>query len=133
MQEQETNRMAAQPIVHIDVPATDPKAAAKFYADVFGWQVHTSPGFDDYPMFMAEGGPGGGFTTAGSDNGGVQFRVGEPLIYLASDDIDADLQRVQANGGQVVLPKSEIPNVGWWAFFLDPSGNRVGLFTDGSK
>ena len=125
--------MAAQPIVHIDIPTTDPKSTAKFYGDVFGWQIQTPPGYDDYPMFMAEGGPGGGFTTAGSGHEGVQFTVGQPLLYLASSDIDADLKRVQANGGQVVLPKSEIPNVGWWAVFTDPSGNKVGLFTNGMQ
>ena len=126
--------MAAQPIVHIDFPATDPKAAGAFYADVFGWQIQTSPGFEDYPMFRADGGPGGGFaradgTSSDQSDGDVHFTVGEPLIYLGSQDIEADLRRVQEHGGQVVLPKSEIPHVGWWAVFRDPSGNKVGLFT----
>ena len=123
--------MAAQPIVHIEFPALDPKAASTFYADVFGWQIQTPPGFDDYPMFQADGGPGGGFIRIGSTEGGrLQRNAGEPLIYLASQDIDDDLRRVQANGGQIVLPKTEIPQVGWFAVFQDPSGNKVGLFTD---
>jgi predicted enzyme related to lactoylglutathione lyase len=121
--------MAAQPIVHIDLPATDPKATSAFYADVFGWQVMTPPGYEDYPMFQAEGGPGGGFVRAGGGYGAVQYTVGEPLIYLNSQDIDADLQRVQAHGGEVILPKTEISQVGWWAMFRDPSGNKLGLFT----
>ncbi len=122
--------MAAQPIVHVDFPATDPKAASAFYADVFGWQITTAPNFEDYPMFQAEGGPGGGFTRAGEGVGPMTSTVGEPLVYLASQDIEADLRRVQAHGGQTVMPKSEIPNIGWWAVFRDPSGNKVGLFTD---
>jgi len=125
--------MVAQPIVHIDFPATDPKAASAFYADVFGWQIETPPGYEDYPMFRAEGGPGGGFTTAGQDMGQMTTTVGQPLIYLASSDIEADLQRVQAHGGEVIMPKSEIPQVGWWAVFKDPSGNKVGLFTNGMQ
>lgn len=122
--------MAGQPIVHIDIPATDPKATSAFYGQVFGWEIMTPPGYDDYPMFRAVGGPGGGFTTAGSGFQAMTYNVGEVLIYLASQDIDADLRRVEAHGGQVVLPKSEIPNVGWWAVFKDPSGNKIGLFTN---
>jgi len=80
-------------------------------------------------MFSAAGGPGGGFTRAGGEVGPMTSTVGEPLIYLASQDIDADLQRVQAHGGQTVMPKSEIPQVGWMAVFRDPSGNKIGLFS----
>lgn len=122
--------MGGQPIVHVEFPATDPKAASAFYADVFGWQIRTPPGFDDYPMFQAEGGPGGAFVRVGTGPGVLQYTAGEPLVYLASQDIDADLQRIQAHGGQVVLPKTEIPQVGWWAVFRDPTGNKVGLFTE---
>ena len=122
--------MAAQPIVHVEIPANDPKAASAFYREVFGWEIMTPPGYESYPMFRAEGGPGGGFTTAGSHFEAVRYTVGELLIHLASMDIDADLRRIQANGGQVVQPKSEIPGVGWWAVFKDPSGNKLALFTD---
>ncbi|HEV7216325.1 MAG TPA: VOC family protein [Chloroflexota bacterium] len=122
--------MATQPIVHIDIPATDPKAAGVFYADVFGWQVQTPPGMDDYPMFTADGGPGGGFPRAGQTVDQLTNTVGEPLVYLASQDINSDLQRVQAHGGQTVLPKTAIAEYGWYAIFRDPSGNKIGLYTD---
>lgn len=125
--------MAAQPIVHVEFPSVDPKAAGAFYADVFGWQVAAPPSMDDYPMFQAEGGPGGGFTTIGGGMPGVPTVGGEVLIYIASNDIHADLQKVQAKGGQTVLPKTEIPGAGWFAIFRDPSGNKVGLYTDNGQ
>jgi predicted enzyme related to lactoylglutathione lyase len=43
--------------------------------------------------------------------------------------IDATLETIEAHGGKTVLPKREIPHVGWWAVFADPSGNHLGLFT----
>ncbi len=119
--------MAAHPIVHIEFPATNPKAAGTFYKDVFDWKVETDPSFD-YTMFPAEGGPGGGFVAVG-DSGHVQYAIGQPLIYIGTDDIDASLRKVETFGGKVVLPKTEIPGVGWFGIFTDPSGNRVGLFT----
>jgi predicted enzyme related to lactoylglutathione lyase len=122
--------MASHPIVHTDIPATDPKAAGAFYAAVFDWQIQTDPTFD-YTMFQAEGGPAGGFTLIGRDEDAVpyHYRAGEVLIYIGTDDIDNSLRKVAAHGGEVVLAKTEIPDVGWWAVFRDPSGNRIGLFT----
>ena len=112
--------MASQPIVHVEIPAKDPQAAGVFYANVFGWQVTQTPGMPDYPMFKGEGGPGGAFTK--SDPGDVR-------IYLASTDIDADLQRIEANGGKTLEPKTEIPGAGWFAVFRDPFANTVALYT----
>jgi predicted enzyme related to lactoylglutathione lyase len=122
--------MAAHPIVHVEFPASDPKAASKFYADLFGWKIQTDPSFADYPMFQAEGGPGGGFVKTGTDaGGGLSYQVGEPLLYVASEDIDADLRKAESLGGTTVVPKTEIPQVGWFGVFKDPTGNKVGLFT----
>ena len=53
------------------------------------------------------------------------------LIYLANDDIEKTLAKAEALGGEVVVSKMEIPGVGWYGFFTDPSGNRIGLFTGG--
>jgi predicted enzyme related to lactoylglutathione lyase len=122
--------VAAQPIVHVEIPSTDPKAAGAFYAKVFGWQVAAPPGMDDYPMFQAPGGPGGGFSTVGGGMQGESRATGEVVIYLASADIDADLQRIKANGGQTLVPKTEIPEAGWFAIFRDPFGNKLALYTD---
>jgi predicted enzyme related to lactoylglutathione lyase len=122
--------MAAHPIVHVEFPASDPKAASAFYADLFGWQIQTDPNFADYPMFQAEGGPGGGFVKTGTEaGGGLAYQAGEPLLYVASEDIDADLRKAESLGGTTVVPKTEIPQVGWFGVFKDPTGNKVGLFT----
>ena len=37
-------------------------------------------------------------------------------------------ETVEARGGKTILPKTEIPGVGWFAFFADPTGNQVALF-----
>jgi predicted enzyme related to lactoylglutathione lyase len=114
--------MAAQPIVHIELVTPDPKAAGQFYQEVFGWTLDLDPTFD-YLQFKGEGGPGGAFIKPDNDNAGANA-----VIYLDSDDIDADLGRVQAAGGQVVVPKTEIPQSGWFAIFSDPSGSRMALY-----
>jgi len=118
--------MSDHPIVHIEIPAHNTKAASQFYADVFGWKITTDPNFD-YHMFSAEGGPGGGFVNIG-EMGGVTYKQGELMVYIGTDDIEASLAAVEKHGGKIVLPKTEIPQVGWFAFFTDPAGNRVALY-----
>jgi predicted enzyme related to lactoylglutathione lyase len=117
--------MAAHPIVHVELSAIDPKAASQYYQDIFGWQITVAPEFD-YHMFQAEGGPGGGFVNIGGEAG---TKAGDVLVYIASDDIEADLRKVEAKGGKTVTPKMEIPQTGWFGVFTDPSGNKIGLYT----
>ena len=54
---------------------------------------------------------------------------GDVLIYIGTDDIEASLAKIQALGGKVVAPKTEIPQTGWFAIFTDPTGNKIGLYT----
>jgi len=51
-------------------------------------------------------------------------------VYVDTADIDASLAKVEQLGGKVMLPRSEIPGMGWFALFSDPSGNQIGLFED---
>ncbi len=121
--------MSSHPIVHVEIPASDPVSAGTFYADVFGWQGDTS--MPEYPMFQVEGGPPGAFVgvaTQGADSA-VKYEVGRPLVYIATDDINASLASVEAHGGKTVQPLTPIPSIGAWAAFTDPTGNLLGLFT----
>lgn len=120
--------MPTHPIVHVEIPAGDLSAASQFYADVFDWQIDTS--VPSYPQFQAEGGPGGGFVTLGqAGDTPVVYKVGEPLVFLGSPDIDATLASVEAHGGKTIMPRAEIPGHGYWAVFEDPAGNRLALYT----
>ena len=119
--------VTGHPIVHIEIPAANSSAAGKFYGDVFGWKIDTDQTYN-YVMFKPEGGPGGGFIEP-SESTHIEHKPDRLLIYLATDDIDATLAAVEAHGGKTVLPKTEIPHIGWWALFTDPTGNHLGLFT----
>ncbi|UCF61080.1 MAG: VOC family protein [Anaerolineaceae bacterium] len=116
--------MSEHPIVHIELSADDPKAAGKFYGDVFGWDIQLLSEMD-YVTFGAEPGPGGGFNEVDNE----MHQAGDVLIYIHTGNIETTLKKIEALGGQTVLQKTEIPTIGWFALFSDPTGNRVGLFT----
>jgi predicted enzyme related to lactoylglutathione lyase len=51
-------------------------------------------------------------------------------INVAS--VEDALKQVEAGGGTVVRPRTEIPGMGWFAYFKDTEGNTLGLFENAS-
>jgi hypothetical protein len=51
------------------------------------------------------------------------------LIYVNSDDIQADLKQAEALGAKIIQEKMEIPQTGWFGIFQDPTGNKIALYT----
>jgi predicted enzyme related to lactoylglutathione lyase len=112
------------PVVHIEISAKDRKDAAKFYHDVFGWQVEQIPDMD-YATFNPGEGVGGGFNPVTKEN-----PAGTVTVYIGTDDIEATLGDIESAGGKIIAPKAEIPGMGWFAFFKDPTGNTLALFKE---
>jgi predicted enzyme related to lactoylglutathione lyase len=121
-------------VVHFEIPAEDLPRARSFYGSLFGWElpemimddgtsytiVRTVP-VDDQQM------P----TEPGAINGGMMQRTAEtpaPVVTVAVESVDDTLQQVEAGGGSVVRPRSEIPGMGAFAYFRDTEGNVVGLW-----
>ena len=116
--------MASHQIVHVELPSQDIAAAGRFYADLFGWKIDHMPEMN-YALFDPGDGRGGGFPQID----GELVTPGAVLVYVSTDDIEASLAKAESLGGNTVVPKTEIPGMGWFAIFSDPSGNRVGLYT----
>jgi uncharacterized protein len=116
--------MKNRTIGHIEIPARGRADLAKFYAEMFGWTIQP---MDDkgakYTVWQA-GNMRGGFPDVDEDN-----QPGDVIIYIDSDDIEADLKKIEAGGGRTLLGKTEIPGVAWYAQFADPTGNRMALYT----
>ncbi len=115
--------MTKHNIVHIEIPARSLEAAGKFYQDLFGWKITPIPEMN-YSTWEPLEPPRGGFTTVSED-----AKVGEVLIHVDSDDIAADLKKAKALGATIIRERTEIPGVGWWGVFKDPTGNKIALFT----
>jgi hypothetical protein len=116
--------MSKRNVVHVEVPASNVGEAGQFYQQLFGWELRHVPEMN-YTMWADGAGGGGGFTEVSAEN-----PAGQVLVYIASDDIEADLKRVVELGGTVLQPKMEIPGTGWFGVFKDPTGNVLALYTD---
>ena len=111
-------------VVHFELNGPNADAAARFYAELFGWHPTTIPG--GYVVVDTHGGAG--------INGGIGTEEGEApnvRIYVDADDIQALLDRAEALGGRVTQPIREIPGVVTFAVFADPAGNQIGVVQSG--
>lgn len=114
--------MSGHPIVHVEFVTEDHEAIGQFYHTLFGWQIQQLPEMN-YATFDPGDGPGGGFNPVSEES-----PVGTVMVYIGSDDIDADLKRAEQLGGKVLAWCSEIPGIGYYGIFQDPSGNRLALY-----
>jgi predicted enzyme related to lactoylglutathione lyase len=117
-------------IVHFEIPADDVGRAKKFYEKAFGWKI-SDPWKMNY--FLVE------TKAQGEDgiNGGLMTRK-EPgqsfMNYIAVPSIDASCKKVEAAGGVVVMPRTEIgQGMGWIAAFKDTEGNIMGFHESPSQ
>src|SRR5690625_7061135 len=89
-------------VVHFEIPFDDRERARRFYADVFGWAAELMPGFDYVGVSTGPTGEDGMPSEPGYIGGGMTPREGSntaTVVVLDSADIDADLERVTAHGG----------------------------------
>lgn len=112
----------------VEIPATNIDRAAAFYATIFGTSA--------FQQMEMEGMHYAFFPTDDQHNAGalVQGEYYHPAsggvtIYLAAGpDMQPILDRIAANGGQVIMPKTYMGELaGHVAQFIDSEGNRMGL------
>ena len=113
--------------VHFEIPADNVERARTFYGDVFGWQFQKWDGPMEY--WMAVTGPD---DTPGINGGLGPRRTPEekPVNTIKVASVDAILATVTNSGGQVMVPKSAIPGVGWIAYATDTEGNPFGVMEE---
>jgi len=54
------------------------------------------------------------------------------IVYLSGGkDLQKVADKIKANGGKIVVPKTEIgPEMGFYAMFTDTEGNKLGLHSN---
>ena len=120
-------------VVHFEIPADDVERAKQFYGSIFGWQLQDVPGMDytsvvTTPVDEQSQLP----REPGAINGGLFRRSADapstPVVTIDVDSVDDALKQIEAAGGSVVQPRTELPGMGAFAYFTDPEGNVLGLW-----
>ncbi len=121
------------PIVHFEIGCKDLKKTSDFYSTLFGWKYES--GMPSMSM-IGNLGPYAEKKTDGI--GGHITSLGHPphqfvTIYALVEDIESTLAKAEKLGGKTVIPKQEVPGMGWFAWFNDPEGNTIGLWKTMNK
>jgi uncharacterized protein len=105
---------------HVELISRDPAKSLTFYEKVFGWR------FDD---------AGGGymFTSPPSLPTGAirppqEGEAAGSLSYIEVKDLAKTLKSAEAAGAQVLVPRTEIPNMGHFAVLLIPGEIPQGIY-----
>lgn len=110
-----------------ELHATDVPAALSFYRSLFGWRSEEmeSPGMTYTVLSTAEGDQRetsfGGLAPAQE---GMEPRW---IPYFSVADVDATVGRAQEQGGSVIMPATDVPDVGRIAWLADPHGAPFAL------
>ena len=103
--------------------------AKAFYAETLGWQYETFPAPSGaYTLCKAGGSPVGGMfeMTPGGEFDGIPDHW---FAYVAVDDVDARLAKVEAAGGAILRSPFDVPEVGRIAIVKDSAGAAIGWIT----
>ncbi|RYP74977.1 hypothetical protein DL771_002625 [Monosporascus sp. 5C6A] len=128
-------------ICWLEIPVSDVSRAQKLYTDIFGWECapDATPNNSDGVKslhFFNKGSLQGAFLLIQegyqmTQYGKLDKEVLPPLPTFCVKECDETLQKVQANGGKVRVPKTEIGgNMGYYARFTDTEGNVIGIWSD---
>ncbi len=115
-------------VVHFEISANDPERLADFYRNVFGWEIAKWEGPIDYWL-----------VTTGNEklpgiNGALKNRSDPSVRTVVTIDVpsvEECIEKITSNGGTVVMPKIEIPGVGFHAYCRDTEGTVFGIIEGG--
>ena len=113
-----------------EIPVKDYERAKQFYSTIMDSKITDLPMPEDNMKY--------GVFAYDEDNNGVGGAIIEgegqnpttdgATIYLnGGENLEIALNKVEANGGKVMMPKTDIGQFGFIAQFLDTEGNRVAL------
>lgn len=111
-----------------EIPCTDLPQSQAFYETVLARSLRREVmGPNTLAIFPYQDGGAGGCLCSGA--GMPAPSADGTLVYLdCNPSLDAVLSRVTSAGGQIVVPRTDLPpGMGFIAHIRDVAGNRVGL------
>jgi predicted enzyme related to lactoylglutathione lyase len=121
----------AHSVVWFEIPADNVERAKSFYGQLFGWKIEKFPGPMEY-WHVDTGGsddsPDGGMMKRQQPQQGI-------TSYISVPSVDQFSAKVQKLGGKICMPKTAVPQMGYFAVCQDPENNTFALWemNEGAK
>lgn len=110
-----------------ELATTDVEGAKKFYTSLLGWSTEQVP-MEGMTYTLAKVGEErvAGIMLNQCPGGEIKPQWG---VYITVDDVDATAKKAEELGGKVLMPPTDIPNVGRIAALMDPQGVMFSVIT----
>jgi len=118
-----------------NLPVDDMARAKEFFNKTFGWDfMATGMDGDHHFATTVPTDENGLPTEPGGINGGLlergAYKQQVTSIFIKVNSIDSTIDKVETNGGKVVLPKVPIADFAYMAQIHDTEGNLISLWED---
>jgi len=117
-----------------EIPVSNYERAKAFYSEILGAKI-TDHHMEDkqmkygiFPYDMENHKVGGAILQMEGMNPSTD---GSTVYLNGGEDLSIPLARIEAAGGKIVMPKTDIQENGFIAQFIDTEGNRVALHSMG--
>jgi predicted enzyme related to lactoylglutathione lyase len=113
------------PFVHVELATQDLPKAKAFYQSLFDWKLegHDMGGGMTYTLIRVGDGTGGGMMK--------DPMPGEPsswFAYVGVDDVKAATAKAKSLGATIIKDVTEVPDMGWFSIFIDPTGAPLAMW-----
>ncbi|MBD0709014.1 MULTISPECIES: VOC family protein [unclassified Streptomyces] len=114
---------ATNTLVWVELHTADPEATLGFYRDLFGWRwAELGGGGMTYRVLSTAEGDQQDASFGGATELQGPAEPAQWIPYFAVADADAFVDSVRGNGGSVLMPAADVPDVGRIAALTDPFG-----------
>jgi uncharacterized protein len=114
---------------HVEYASSDPAATRKFLEKTLGFHFQVMEEMGGYGLRTDK-------TEHGAGTGVRLVEKGESpgtIAYITVKNLDESLIEVQKEGAKVVVPKVEVPGLGWHAVVHAPGNFLLGLYQMGPR
>lgn len=101
----------------------DPEGAAAFYTGVFGWNATPGVPSPNYWVFNHDKPSASGMIPAPAESERPHW-----LPYFQVEHLDVSFARGRDLGAAVLMPPTDIPQMGRYAILADPTGAHLALY-----
>ncbi len=115
-------------IGYFEIQASEPAKAVAFYKEVFGWEFVRDV---NIPIeYHRMDGPGmmGAILERPAKTPPIEFGTNAFVCSVQVEDFDVTAAKIMEQGGQVALPKFEVPGRCFQGYFVDIDHNTFGIY-----
>lgn len=112
----------SNPVVHFEIGCRDLGKTDGFYTSMFDWNTSDYGPLSRSIDTKTKEGIQGFITALGHEPHNYV------MMYVTVDDVKASVEKAVQLGGTELVPPTEIPGIGTFAWIADPDGNQVGLW-----